>query len=309
MTEPPSSGPRESARARPGPEPETDAPGFSLDYVETWDGLYTPIGLSFPAGHGPFPVVLLSYGNGGGGAAWVREAMANRGYVVDRLVQAGYACAWTRYRTEVDSGYANGGRLHRAEGSGGAVFSRSPLEYEDAIAIVEHVKALDAVDENRVAWVGVSHGGEMLLKIAAEYDGLAVGVAAEPAAHEFLGLGPDHVRRIKEAAVGRRFARPSATDVQLVRDSVPEAVLAPRLSGVTMPMLVMGRESDDLQALFRATYDVLERAGKDVVWTSYDHDLHGYIFPLRDDTGAYAVDQVQQDAIDEVLAYLGRHLG
>ena len=181
--------------------------------------------------------------------------------------------------------------------------------FEDAIAIVEHAKTLDVVDGGRVAWVGVSHGGEMLLKMAAEYSGLAVGVAAEPAAHEFLGLSSDSVRQIKKAAEGRGLASPSAADVRAVHEVIPQGVVAPRLAGLSTPMLVMGRESDDLQALFRATYDVLERARKDVAWTSYDHDLHGYIFPVRDDTGAYAVDQVQRDAIDEMVAYLGRHLG
>lgn len=285
------------------------APDFFLQYVETWDGLYAPVGLRFPSGDGPFPMVLLSYGNGGRGVAWVREAMANRGDLVERLVEAGYACGWTRYRTEVDSGYANGGRLERSAGSGGEVFSRSPLEYEDAIAIVEHVKALDPVDEHRVAWVGVSHGGEMLLKMAAEYDGLAVGVAAEPAAHEFLGLGPGDLRQVKGAAIARGLSSPPTADVQSVHDLVPQPVLAPRLTGITTPMLVMGRESDDLQALFRATFEVLDRAGKQVEWTSYDHDLHGYIFPVRGESGAYAVDQVQRNAIDEVITYLRRHLG
>ncbi len=81
------------------------------------------------------------------------------------------------------------------------------------------------------------------------------------------------------------------------------------LAGLATPMLVMGRESDDLQALFRATYEVLERAGKQIEWTSYEHDLHGYIYPVREETGDYAVDQVQRDSIDEVIGYLRQHLG
>jgi dienelactone hydrolase len=290
----------------------SDRSDFSLQYVETWDGLYAPIGLRLPPGAGPFPAVLLSHGNGGGGAAWIREAMQHRRYTVDRFVEAGYACAWTRYRTEVDSGYARGGRLRRAPGPGNEVLSRSPLEYEDAIAIVEHVRALDAVDGDRVAWVGVSHGGEMLLKMAAEYDGLAAGVAAEPAAHEYLGLGPDDVRRIKQAAVERGLSSPTEADVRRVHEVIASDVLAPRLAGVSTPMLVMGRESDDLQALFRATYEVLRDAGKDVAWTSYEHDVHGYVFPVTDGRGAEDaedVDDVARAAVDDVIGYLTRRLG
>ena len=82
-------------------------------YVETWDGLYTPIGARMPEGEGPFPTVLLASGNGGGGMAWVRDAVNNRGYIMERLLEAGYACAWLRYRSEVELGYHEGGPLVR----------------------------------------------------------------------------------------------------------------------------------------------------------------------------------------------------
>jgi dienelactone hydrolase len=285
-----------------------DASDYSIHLVETWDGLYAPIGMRRPSGDGPFPMVLLASGNGGGGTQWLRTAMADRGHIVDRLVAAGYSCAWTRYRTEVDSGYANGGRLERAMGSGGEVFSRSPLEYEDTIAIAEHVRAMDDVDSARVAFVGVSHGGEMLLKMAAEYSGFAVGVACEPAAHEFLGLGGAELRQIRAAADERGDAPLRPGDVEMVHRLIPRAVVDDRLAGLTTPVLVMGRQADDLNALFRATYEVLEGAGKDVEWTTYAHDLHGYIFPIRAGDGEYTLDPEQRAAIDEVLAYLDRHL-
>ena len=64
-----------------------------LMYAETLDGLYAPIGLRKPPGDGPFPIVLLGSGNGGGGMAWVRDAVRNRGYIMDRLLGDGYACA------------------------------------------------------------------------------------------------------------------------------------------------------------------------------------------------------------------------
>ncbi len=282
---------------------------FTLDYVETWDGLYTPIAVRFPPGGGPFPMVLLAHGNGGGGVAWLRDMMVNRAYLVDRMVAAGYACAWTRYRMEVDNGYARGGTFQRAPGPGNEVFNRSPLEYEDAIAIAEHVKNLPNVDACKVAWVGVSHGVEMLLKMADEYSGFAVGVASEPASHEFFGLGGSDVRDIKRAADTRGAAPLSAADVDFVRQRMPRDVVAVRTAAIATPMLVMGRDSDDLHAVFRATYDVLAEAGKDVEWTTYDHELHGYIFPPRGPDGQYEVDSVQEEAIAEVLAYLGRYLG
>ena len=129
-----------------------------LSYVEVWDGLYAPIGIRTPNGDGPFPIVLLASGNGGEGMAWIRNAFADRGYICDRLVDAGYAVAWIRYRTEVELGYNNGGPLIRSGRQGRELFNRSPLEYEDEIAIIEFVKKLDFVDPDRVGLIGMSHG-------------------------------------------------------------------------------------------------------------------------------------------------------
>jgi len=81
--------------------------------LETWDGLYAPIGLRKPEGDGPFPMVLMASGNGGEGIGYIRNAVRDRGQIMDQLVGAGYACAWIRYRTEVELGYNNGGALVR----------------------------------------------------------------------------------------------------------------------------------------------------------------------------------------------------
>lgn len=59
--------------------PESEVP-VELMYVETLDGLYAPIGLRTPPGDGPFPIVVMASGNGGGGMAWIRDAVRNTGY-------------------------------------------------------------------------------------------------------------------------------------------------------------------------------------------------------------------------------------
>ena len=169
-----------------------------LLYIETWDGLYAPIGLRTPEGDGPFPVVLLASGNGGEGMPWIRDALRNRGWTMDRLIEAGYACAWIRYRTEVELGYANGGKLVRDRRQGRDLFNRSPLEYEDEIAIIEYLKSLPTF--SKVGLIGMSHGGEMALKIVSEYHGVAAAVASEPASHEYLALTPAQVRTLYHAA-------------------------------------------------------------------------------------------------------------
>lgn len=285
-----------------------DGQPVHLMYVETWDGLYAPIGVRKPDGEGPFPMVLLATGNGGEGMAWIRNAVREKAYIMDRLVDAGYACAWLRYRTEVELGYNDGGALVRDKRQGREMFNRSPLEYEDEIAIIEHVKGLPFVDAERVALIGMSHGGEMVLKIASEYHGVACAVASEPAAHEYLALNPDDTAFVNVETGLRNIEEMRMAEVEKVRARIDQNIAAARIAGIQTPILVMGREGDHLQGIFRATYDLLSEAGKDVEWVSYDHDLHGYVFPVRGEGGEYEVDAVQLEAIAGVIAYLGRYL-
>ena len=285
-----------------------DGRPVDLMYVETWDGLYTPIGLRKPEGTGPFPIVLLASGNGGEGMRWVREAFRDRAYIVDWLVAAGYAAAWLRYRTEVELGYNDGGPLVRDMRQGRGMFSRSPLEYEDEIAVIEYLKTLPYVAADRVGLIGRSHGGEMALKIASEYHGIAAAVANEPAAHEFLVLTPDDSAFVNEETRLRNIEGMQMAEVEKVRRRIDLEKAAARIAPIDTPFLIMGREEDHLQGIFRATYELMKEAGKEVEWVSYDHPMHGYVFPERGVDGEYEVDDVQRDAIARLVAFLDRHL-
>lgn len=279
-----------------------------LMYVPTMDGLYTPIGLRKPAGDGPFPIVLLASGNGGGGMPWIRNWVRTRGYLMEQLLDAGYACAALRYRTEVELGYHEGGRLVRDQRQGQEMFNRSPLEYEDEIAVIEHIKTLPYIDPERVGIVGMSHGGEMVLKITSEYDGVAVGVASEPASHEYLALTPDDTAHVNPETQMRNIEEMQMAEVEKVRARIDTKVAQERIAGIDTPILVMGRDEDHLQGIFRTSYELLAEAGKEAEWVSYDHPLHGYIYPLLGDDGQYEVNDVQHEAISGVIAYLDRYL-
>jgi dienelactone hydrolase len=280
-----------------------------LVYVETWDGLYAPIGLRLPAGNGPFPVIVLASGNGGGGMGWIREAVSKRGYIMERLLEAGFACAWIRYRTEVELGYNQGGALVRDMRQGRELFNRSPLEYEDEIAIIDYLRARPDIDGDRVGLIGISHGGEMVLKIASEYHGVTAAVASEPAAHEFLALEPDDTVSVNESSGLRNIEKMEMSEVDKVLGRIDTGVAMERISTIQTPILVMGRDGDHLQGIFRATYALLEEAGTDVEWVSYDHPLHGYVSPVVGPGGEPEVDETQEDAIEGVISYLHRHLG
>jgi len=279
-----------------------------LMYVETWDGLYAPIGIRKPEGKGPFPMVLLAAGNGGEGMSWVRDAVRNRAYIMDRLVDAGIACAWLRYRTEVELGYNDGGKLVRDVRQGREMFNRGLLEYEDEIAIAEHLKTLEWVNADQMGMIGMSHGGEMALKITSEWNGFAAAVASEPAAHEYLALKPDDTAFVAESGM-RNIEEMQMAEVDKVRRRIDMEVARSRIEGIDTPILVMGRDDDHLQGIFHTSYDLLAEAGKDVEWVSYDHDFHGYVFPVRGEDGEYELNTVQVKAIDHVVNWLSERLG
>jgi len=285
-----------------------DGQPVHLMYLETWDGLYAPIGLRKPEGDGPFPTILMASGNGGEGMRWIRDAVRNRGYTMDRLVEAGYACAWLRYRTEVELGYNDGGKLVRDMRQGREMFNRSPLEYEDEIAIIEHVKTLPYVDADRIGLIGMSHGGEMILKLTSEYHGVCAAVASEPASHEFLALTPDDSAFVNEQTQLRNIEGMQMAEVEKVRRRIDMDLAKERIATIDTPILVTGRDEDHLQGVFRTTFELLEEAGKDVEWFSVDHDLHGYIYPIRLEDGSYDLNDVQVEAIDRTIAYLDRYL-
>jgi hypothetical protein len=80
-----------------------------------------------------------------------------------------------------------------------------------------------------------------------------------------------------------------------------------RIAPIDVPILVMGRDGDHLQGVFRVSYELLHEAGKDAEWVTWEHPLHGYIAPLATDGGT-GPDQVQEQAINGIIAFLDRHM-
>src|SRR5258707_2422071 len=279
-----------------------------LMYVETIDGLYAPIGLRKPHSDGPFPLILFAAGNGGGGMAVVRDFTQNRSWTQEQFLAAGYAVAWTRYRAEVDYAYDKIGKLIEDRRQRRQLLNRGPLEYEDVVSIVDYLKTLPDVAPDRIGYMGMSHGGEMAFKIASEYHGVAAMVASEPAAHEFLRLKPDATAHINPATglldVESMLMRESGK----VRARITEDVAKARMAPIKTPIFVQGRNTDELQGIFRVCYDLLVELGKDAQWATYEHDVHGFVYVERNQKGAYAPDPVQIQAVKESMAFFDKYL-
>ena len=281
-----------------------------LRFVELLDGVYAPIGVRRPAGEGPFPTVVFAHMNGGYGLRWIREWTQYGSGTLEAFLDAGYAVVWMRYRAEVDTPFTE--ELTVREFQGRDRWSRGPLEYEDAIEIVEYVRALPDVDADRVGWLGVSHGGEMLLKVASEYGGLRAGVATEPAAMDYLASLPPDPNAPPEPPQPETMQANSpemqAAAVEALRGEIDMNLAMERIRAVEMPILVAGRDRDHNQATFRLAYELMSEAGKTVEWRSYDHEHHGFIFVQRNAAGIYDPDPLQQAAVADAIAFFDRHM-
>ena len=288
------------------------APGSGMPvhymYVECVDGAYIPVALMKPPGDGPFPIVLCATGNGGGGVRMLREHVATKNWTLEELVKRGYAAAWMRYRAEVDYAYDKIGKLIESGRQGRQLLNRGPLEYEDAIAVANYVKTLPFVDPERLGYIGVSHGGEMAFKIASEYGGFRAMVTCEPANHEFVRLKPDETAHVDPKTGLLNVERMLMREPAKVRQRITEPVARARVATIETPIFVMGRDRDELQGIFRVSYDLLNEAGKPCQWKSYDHDLHGFVYPVREPGGDYAPDDMQREAFEDVLAFFEKYV-
>ena len=290
--------------------PGSDRPAHYF-LAETLDGLYTPYALRLPDGPGPHPFVLIALINGGGGMALLRDRVHRLRHVTDVLLDAGYACAWSSYRTEVELGYQTGGALRADVRQGMGLLNRAPLEYEDEVAILRHVAKHPHIDAHNLFHLGVSHAGEMLFKLLSHYPGLLrAGVAAEPANHEFLTLGLDDAPTVEVTDGLRNIERLELRSTERARARITDRdEVSRRLDAVDIPVLVLGREQDELQGIFRLTYDLLAEKRPDAEWRSWSHDIHGYIYPETGADGVPLVDDVQREAFEVIIDFLDRHRG
>jgi dienelactone hydrolase len=289
------------------PVRDSDRP-VHLTYVEMIDGVYSPIGLRTPSGTGPFPLILFAAGNGGGGMAAVQDFTQNRSWTQEQFLKAGYAVAWMRYRAEVDYAYDKIGKLVEDRRQRRQLFNRGPLEYEDVISIVKYVKTLPFIAPDRIGYMGMSHGGEMALKIASEYHGVRAMIANEPAAHEFLRLRPDETAHINPSTGLLDVESMLMRETGKVRARITDDVAKQRIGTIKTPILVQGRNSDELQGIFRVCYDLLVEFGKDAQWATYEHPVHGFVYVQRNADGIYQPDLVQVQAVRDSIAFFDKHM-
>lgn len=278
---------------------------MDLSFVLTRDEIYVPIVVRKPAGTGPFPVIVMGRGAGRGGLPHIEKHVLQMVPMQDEMIARGYVVVFVNYRNEIPHLYQDKVRVKNLadDMSGGenrTLKSAPTLDSDDLIAILKYLQTLEYVDPDAIGVVGVSHSGEMILKIAAEMS-FAAGVAIEGASHEFLSVdtGPTAPRKGNEIQY---------QDIEVVRKNANKARAMERIRRIGTPILHIGREADHLQGIFKLAHEWMQEAGKDTTWVSLDHPVHGYPFMYRNEDGQYVPDPVQRKAFELFMDYFDRHL-
>jgi len=274
-------------------------------FVLTRDEIYVPIAVRKPRGRGPWPVIVMGRGAGRGGLPHVEAQVTRVAAMQDRMIERGYAVVYVNYRNEVPYLYSHADRARNLpdDMSGGenrTLKSAATLDSDDLIAILRYLEASPEVDGGRIGVMGVSHSGEMILKMAAETT-FAAGVVIEGASHEFLSVdtGPAAPRRDNELQY---------QDIEVVRRNASREVAMARIDRITTPILHLGRDRDHLQGIFQLAHEWMRDAGKDTTWHSFDHPEHGYPFVYTQPDGAYRPDPVQAEAFHLIMEYFDARL-
>lgn len=278
---------------------------MDLTFVLTRDEIYAPIAVRKPKGDGPFPVITMGRGDGRAGMPHVEKQVDRLASMQDRMIERGYVVVYVNYRNEIPHLYE---QIQRAQNlpdsvSGGenrTLKSAPTLDSDDLIAIFKYLQTLPYVDKDAIGAVGVSHGGEMILKAAAETT-FAAGVAIEGASHEFLGVntGP---------AAPRKGTEIQYQDIEIARKNADKTSAMERIRRIKTPILHIGRETDHLQGIFKLAHAWMLEAGKDTTWASFDHPEHGYPFIYRQDDGSHKPDPIQQKAFDVFMEFFDKRL-
>jgi dienelactone hydrolase len=285
------------------PVPGSDIPA-DYTFVLTRDEIYVPVAIRKPRGAGPFPVIAIGRGNGRGGLPHVEKQVERLAPMQDRMIERGYAVAYVTYRNEIPHLYNEIASAHNVgddvSGEGRTLKSAPSLDSDDMISILAYLKTLPYVRPEAIGCVGVSHSGEMILKVAAQTR-FACGVVIEGASHEFLCVDTGPTAPRKEGILQYQ-------DKALVRKNADKARAMERIRRITAPILHIGRDRDHLQGIFELAHEWMVEAGKDSTWVSMDHPDHGYPFIYARLDGSFAPDPVQQKAFDTFMTWFDQRL-
>jgi hypothetical protein len=279
---------------------------YDLYLVQTRDEIMAPMALRKPAGDGPFPVILL--GSGGGGGSFVRldAAMHDLEPMMDEIVGRGYAVAYGNTRTMVVNGFnrfeERAARVPDTMNGGGEVMNSSPaLDSDDFVSFIQHLKALPFVNAEAVTSVGIGRSGELAAE-AATVVAWKVAVSSEAPNWELLRLNLDAAPRQGHTLDA------SETHMDRIAALADKDAAVARLKRIKTPIIHMGRPPAPMSGLYRLAFEWHREAGGDAQWGGFNNHRAGYIFPRRTRDGAF-VDHLELQAFWDWMGELDKRLG
>lgn len=284
----------------------SDVP-WELHLLQTTDEIYLPVGVRKPEGDGPFPVILIGSGNGIDGMGKIERSMVQYRELMGRLVERGYVAVFVSYRNEVPAAYNEFAQAElltdNVSGGNRTLRSVPALDSDDHIAIIEHVKGLPFTNPAAVGAIGSSHSGEIIMKtVTRSADLLAAAVPSEAAVTEYLVVDTRNAPRDES---GSELQLRTADYVSTISDK--ERAMA-RLRQVETPLLILGRDDDHLQGMFRLLYEWADEAGADVTWRSFDHPEHGFSLLGRPQGERFVSHPLKEEVFDLYMAFFAEHL-
>jgi dienelactone hydrolase len=277
-----------------------------LTFIPSLDELYVPVILRKPDGPGPFPLITMGRGDGRDGMRHVLAQVERLVPMQDEMIRRGYAVVYVNYRNEIPHFYGKRGPLRNLEDdmSGGenrTLKSNASLDSDDLIAIWQYFRTQPFVQGDAMGAIGISHGGEMILKALAEGAPLAAAVIAEGASHEFLSVdtGPKAPRINGELQY---------QDLDVVKANADKPAAMNRIRNISAPALHIGREGDHLQGIFRLAHEWMLEAGLAVEWKSFTHPDHGFCLIYGDQSREFLPDPVQREAFETCMSHFDRFL-
>ena len=276
-------------------------PRLSLHMIYTLDGAYVPAVVRAPNGPPPWPAVICFHGGSGGlGHSFLARQMRRRAWFFDRLANEGYLVCNAEGRMENEDQYDKG--------------PSAVLDHEDVAEILRYFQRNPDVDPERIGSFGVSHGGEIQMKLISEIgEGPAAMIPSEPAVIEFLGL--KHEAASDEGWAVEDSSGPRVEErLQFRHDVTDEEIDFPaawrRVQRISdeVRILVLGRDDDHLQGLFKKLHELLTRAGKRAEWATFDHPVHAYHWGPDSDAGDGEPDEVQRATLDRIVEFLNANV-